>query len=118
VGQLTTQPEHDTRAIERAKQQVRERIWALLERENAAKPPGRVVGKIPNFLGAEAAAEQFAALPAWQAAHVVKANPTRPNAPSAPEHSQKARCSRWRCCAWPTSCRSIGWTQSTLGVSA
>jgi hypothetical protein len=44
----STQPEHDPRAIERAKQQVRDRIWALLERERAAKAPGRVVGKIPN----------------------------------------------------------------------
>jgi 5-formyltetrahydrofolate cyclo-ligase len=33
-----------------------------------------VVGKIPNFLGAEAAADQLAALPAWAAARVVKAN--------------------------------------------
>jgi 5-formyltetrahydrofolate cyclo-ligase len=53
------------------------RIWALLEGEAAAKPPGRVVGKIPNFLGAEATADQLAALPAWEAAHVVKANPDK-----------------------------------------
>ncbi len=63
--------------IERAKQAVRNRIWALIEREGAAKPPGTVVGKIPNFLGAEAAAEQLAALPAWQTAQVVKANPDK-----------------------------------------
>jgi 5-formyltetrahydrofolate cyclo-ligase len=63
--------------IERAKQQVRDRIWALLEHEGATKPPGRVVGKIPNFLGAEAAADQLAALPAWEAAHVLKANPDK-----------------------------------------
>jgi 5-formyltetrahydrofolate cyclo-ligase len=36
-----------------------------------------VVGKIPNFLGAEAAADQLAALPAWQTARVVKANPDK-----------------------------------------
>jgi 5-formyltetrahydrofolate cyclo-ligase len=77
VDQLTTQPEQDPRAIEPAKQKIRDRIWVLLERENAAKPPGRVVGKIPNFLGAEAAADQLAALPAWAAAHVVKANPDK-----------------------------------------
>jgi 5-formyltetrahydrofolate cyclo-ligase len=63
--------------IERAKQEVRNRIWALLEREAAAVPPGIVVGKIPNFLGAEAAGEQLAALPAWQTAQVVKANPDK-----------------------------------------
>jgi 5-formyltetrahydrofolate cyclo-ligase len=77
VGQLTTHQEQDREAIERAKQNMRDQIWALLEREGAAKPPGRVVGKIPNFLGAEAAAEQFAALPAWAAAQVLKANPDK-----------------------------------------
>jgi 5-formyltetrahydrofolate cyclo-ligase len=63
--------------IERAKHEVRHHIWALLEREGAAVPPGTVVGKIPNFLGAEAAAQQLAALPVWQRAQVVKANPDK-----------------------------------------
>jgi 5-formyltetrahydrofolate cyclo-ligase len=81
VDQLTVQPEQDHRAIERAKQQVRDRIWALLEHEKAAKPPGRVVGKIPNLLGAEAAADQLVALPAWEAAHVLKANPDKAQRP-------------------------------------
>jgi 5-formyltetrahydrofolate cyclo-ligase len=36
-----------------------------------------VVGKIPNFLGAEAAVDRLAALPAWAAARVVKANPDK-----------------------------------------
>jgi 5-formyltetrahydrofolate cyclo-ligase len=56
---------------------VRARIWALLEREGAVKPPGAAVGKIPNFVGAEAAAEQLGVLPVWQAAHVLKANPDK-----------------------------------------
>jgi 5-formyltetrahydrofolate cyclo-ligase len=81
VDQLTTHPEQDPRAIEQAKQHVRDRIWALLEREEAAKPPGRVIGKIPNFLGAEAAADQLAALPAWEMAHVLKANPDKAQRP-------------------------------------
>jgi 5-formyltetrahydrofolate cyclo-ligase len=67
--------------IEGAKQQVRDRIWALLEREGAAKPPGRVVGKIPNFLGTEAAADQLAALPPWEEAQVLKANPDKAQRP-------------------------------------
>jgi 5-formyltetrahydrofolate cyclo-ligase len=81
VDQLTAQPEQDSTAIERAKQNVRVHIWALLEREGAAKPPGRVVGKIPNFLGVEAAADQLAALPTWEAAHVLKANPDKAQRP-------------------------------------
>jgi 5-formyltetrahydrofolate cyclo-ligase len=60
---------------------VRNRIWSLLEREGAAKPPGRVIGKIPNFLGAEAAAEQLAALQAGEDAHVLKANPDKAQRP-------------------------------------
>ena len=76
-GPLNVQSEQALREIERAKQEVRNRIWALLERDGAAKPPGTVVGKIPNFLGAEAAAEQLAALPVWQTAQVVKANPDK-----------------------------------------
>ena len=81
MDHLTVQPEQDPRTIERAKQNMRDRIWALLEREGAAKPPGRVVGKIPNFLGAEAAADQLAALPAWETARVLKANPDKAQRP-------------------------------------
>jgi 5-formyltetrahydrofolate cyclo-ligase len=77
VDQLTARPKQDQEAIERAKQQVRDRIWALLEQEGAVKPAGAAVGKIPNFLGAEAAADQLAALPAWDATHVLKANPDK-----------------------------------------
>jgi 5-formyltetrahydrofolate cyclo-ligase len=40
-----------------------------------------VVGKIPNFLGAEAAADQLVALPAWETAHVLKANPDKAQRP-------------------------------------
>jgi hypothetical protein len=63
--------------IERAKQEARHRTWALLEQEGAVKPPGTAVGKIPNFLGAEAAAEQLATQPLWQTARVLKANPDK-----------------------------------------
>jgi 5-formyltetrahydrofolate cyclo-ligase len=64
----------------RAKQAVRERVWAMLERERVARFPG-ATGRIPNFVGAPAAAAQLAALPAWQAARVVKANPDAPQLP-------------------------------------
>jgi 5-formyltetrahydrofolate cyclo-ligase len=64
----------------RAKQAVRERVWAILERERVARFPG-ATGRIPNFAGAPAAAAQLAALPAWQAARVVKANPDAPQLP-------------------------------------
>jgi hypothetical protein len=39
-----------------------------------ARFPG-AAGRIPNFTGAEAAAERLRGMPAWQAAGTVKANP-------------------------------------------
>lgn len=63
-----------------AKQEVRERIWELLERERAARFPG-ARGRIPNFRGAEQAAACLAELPEWNAARVVKANPDAPQLP-------------------------------------
>jgi 5-formyltetrahydrofolate cyclo-ligase len=62
------------------KQSVREHVWATLEREGAARFPG-TRGRIPNFSGAEAAAERLAERPEWQAARVVKANPDSPQLP-------------------------------------
>lgn len=60
--------------VRAAKQAVRERVWERLERSGAAVPPG-AYGRIPMFQGAEAAAERLVAMPEWQAARVVKANP-------------------------------------------
>jgi 5-formyltetrahydrofolate cyclo-ligase len=59
---------------------VRERVWATLEREGVARFPG-ARGRIPNFDGAEAAAERLAQRPEWRAAGVVKANPDAPQLP-------------------------------------
>jgi 5-formyltetrahydrofolate cyclo-ligase len=65
--------------VDRLKQAVRERIWDLLEREQAA--PAGVHGRIPNFVGADRAADRLAELPQWQAARVVKAVPDAAQAP-------------------------------------
>jgi 5-formyltetrahydrofolate cyclo-ligase len=63
-----------------AKQEVRERIWTLLEHDGAARFPG-TRGRIPNFRGAARAAARLAELPEWQRAGVVKANPDAPQLP-------------------------------------
>jgi 5-formyltetrahydrofolate cyclo-ligase len=63
-----------------AKQAVRERVWALLEREGVARFPG-ATGRIPNFAGAPAAGARLASLPQWRAVRVVKANPDAPQLP-------------------------------------
>ena len=62
------------------KDEVRERIWASLELAGVARFPG-ARGRIPNFKGAEVAARRLAALPEWQAAVIVKANPDSPQLP-------------------------------------
>jgi 5-formyltetrahydrofolate cyclo-ligase len=59
--------------VDRAKQAVRERIWSLLEREQAA--PSGVHGRIPSFYGADQAADRLGQLPEWTSAGVVKAVP-------------------------------------------
>src|SRR5437763_3796879 len=62
------------------KQQVREWVWQELRRVGAARFPG-AEGRIPNFIGAEAAARGLAALDEWRAADVVKSNPDSPQLP-------------------------------------
>lgn len=61
-------------AIDRAKQAVRHRVWDAMEREGVSLPPG-AQGRIPNFVGADLAAERLADLAAWRSASVVKSNP-------------------------------------------
>jgi 5-formyltetrahydrofolate cyclo-ligase len=60
------------------KQAVRERVWAALEASGAARFPRPVSGRIPNFVGAEAAARALAARPEFFRAAVVKVNPDAP----------------------------------------
>ncbi|WP_046470867.1 5-formyltetrahydrofolate cyclo-ligase [Allosalinactinospora lopnorensis] len=63
-----------------AKDEVRNRVWDLLRQERAARFPG-AHGRIPNFVGAERAAERLAELPEWQDARIVKSNPDSPQWP-------------------------------------
>jgi 5-formyltetrahydrofolate cyclo-ligase len=62
------------------KQEIRERIWGLLQREGAARFPG-TRGRIPNFRGAEQAAARLAERIEWHGAKVIKANPDSPQLP-------------------------------------
>jgi 5-formyltetrahydrofolate cyclo-ligase len=55
-------------------------VWETLEREGAARFPG-ARGRIPNFRGAEEAAQRLAERPEWGAVGVVKANPDSPQLP-------------------------------------
>jgi 5-formyltetrahydrofolate cyclo-ligase len=70
----------DDEGVAARKQAVRDRVWEDLERGRAARFPG-ARGRIPNFVGAERAADRLAATEAWRRARVLKANPDAPQLP-------------------------------------
>jgi 5-formyltetrahydrofolate cyclo-ligase len=63
-----------------AKAQLREEVWDALAASDAARFPG-AHGRIPNFVGAEAAAERLRGVPTWGRTRTVKANPDSPQWP-------------------------------------
>jgi 5-formyltetrahydrofolate cyclo-ligase len=74
-----TAPRHDRDAggpaeVLAAKAALRQEVWSAMREARVARFPG-AAGRIPNFTGAEAAAQRLRGLPAWQAAGTVKANP-------------------------------------------
>jgi len=78
-------PRHDHDAggpadLLQAKAALRDEVWAALRAAKATRFPGPE-GRIPNFVGAEAAAERLRSTGAWRAATTVKANPDSPQWP-------------------------------------
>jgi 5-formyltetrahydrofolate cyclo-ligase len=72
-------PRHDRDAggpagVLAAKAALRQDLWSAMRAARVARFPG-AQGRIPNFTGAEAAAERLRAMPQWQAAATLKANP-------------------------------------------
>jgi 5-formyltetrahydrofolate cyclo-ligase len=72
-------PRHDRDAggpaeLLAAKSALRDEVWQALREAGVARFPG-AEGRIPNFTGAEAAAERLRATPEWRRARTVKANP-------------------------------------------
>ena len=63
------------------KQALRERVWDDLEAGGVARFPFPPHGRIPNFEGADVAADRLAETPAWRDADAVKANPDAPQLP-------------------------------------
>ncbi len=63
------------------KQALRERVWDELEGSGEARFPFPPHGRIPNFTGAETAAERLAERAEWHEADVLKANPDAPQLP-------------------------------------
>jgi len=67
-------------AVLAAKAALRDEVWAGLVAAGVSRFPGPE-GRIPNFVGAEAAAERLRGLKQWKAATTVKANPDSPQLP-------------------------------------
>src|SRR5439155_1138187 len=63
------------------KPEIRERVWALLTARRVARFPLPLDERIPNFTGAERAAERLAETPEWKAATRLKCNPDAPQRP-------------------------------------
>jgi 5-formyltetrahydrofolate cyclo-ligase len=64
--------------IAQKKQQLREKIWSEMESSGTATFPLPCKGRIPNFVGAEAAAEKLRQLQEWKKAKVIFVNPDSP----------------------------------------
>jgi 5-formyltetrahydrofolate cyclo-ligase len=72
-------PRHDRDAggpadVLAAKAGLRQQVWTAMRAAKVARFPG-AAGRIPNFTGAEAAAERLRGMAPWQAARTLKANP-------------------------------------------
>lgn len=63
-----------------AKAALREQVWDALQEAGASRFPG-AHGRIPNFTGAERAAERLRATDEWQRARTLKVNPDSPQWP-------------------------------------
>jgi 5-formyltetrahydrofolate cyclo-ligase len=78
-------PRHDQDAggspeILAEKAALRERVWTALSAGGVARFPG-ARGRIPNFTGAERAADRLAGTAEWARASTLKANPDSPQLP-------------------------------------
>lgn len=77
VADLEEQTLHDS---DDRKQALREEVWQALRDAGVARFPG-ARGRIPNFTGAEAAAERLRGVDLWAAATTIKSNPDSPQWP-------------------------------------
>jgi 5-formyltetrahydrofolate cyclo-ligase len=78
-GMARSAPRHDRDAggpadVLAAKAALREDVWSAMRAARVARFPG-AAGRIPNFTGAEAAAERLRGAREWQDARTLKSNP-------------------------------------------
>ncbi len=70
----------DPTELDPVKSALRASCWAAIRTSEVARFPG-VEGRIPNFVGAEAAAKRLAESPLFTEARVLKVNPDSPQRP-------------------------------------
>jgi len=68
--------------METDKETLRQAVWDDLDASGEARFPFPPHGRIPNFAGADRAADRLADLPEWVAADRIKANPDAPQLPA------------------------------------
>lgn len=73
-------PDADALDVGALKTELRKRCWQAIRDAGAARFPG-VEGRIPNFVGAEAAAKLLVGHPVFAGASVLKCNPDSPQRP-------------------------------------
>ena len=64
-----------------SKEEIRMRVWQRMEERKVVAFPKPVFNRIPNFVGAERAAQKLRELPEYKAAKVVFCNPDSPQRP-------------------------------------
>ena len=63
------------------KEEIRGKIWKIMEERNVARFPRPVFNRIPNFEGADEAAHRLQDLQVFHDARVIKVNPDSPQKP-------------------------------------
>jgi len=77
---MASEPTSEPLPVGSIKTQLRAQCWMAIRDAGAARFPG-VEGRIPNFVGAEAAASRLAQHPLFVEASVLKCNPDSPQRP-------------------------------------
>lgn len=63
------------------KDEIRQQVWTKLEEEKLGRFPFPLKGRIPNFKGAEKAAQFVFSMPEYKEAKIIKVNPDSPQLP-------------------------------------
>jgi len=64
-----------------SKEEIRTRVWRLMEEKGVATFPKPILHRIPNFVGAEKATQNLRSLSEYKGAKVVFCNPDSPQRP-------------------------------------